>query len=292
MNVYLSDTTNWPKSWKRPDKYLTLHLRARFYGEKDDDILDTRILKCPQVHRKLVEPKPTVLLTLEHEKYSPTEDSPLIYPTVNGFIEDSIFELFSSGDDFKAVNKKFLKDVKYIQKIVLKQGTNKVTVHLFCLGERIDFGVFGVWKRKLEKSLRGKSNLFEVKIYIFTDEPVGNRTLCGGLIVFNLSRDPSTTCSVYQKLKYMFVRNHSTECTGPCRLITTYGRIIYKSGGSVKRSKSDDRLLCKICLDREVKVIYLPCKHLIVCEKCHSELQRGNCSLCRQRVLSSHEVFF
>uniref|UniRef100_A0A2C9M8E5 RING-type domain-containing protein n=1 Tax=Biomphalaria glabrata TaxID=6526 RepID=A0A2C9M8E5_BIOGL len=39
---------------------------------------------------------------------------------------------------------------------------------------------------------------------------------------------------------------------------------------------------CKICMDKEVAVVFLPCGHLISCAECASAMR--NCPLCRQDV--------
>ncbi|CAG5128038.1 unnamed protein product [Candidula unifasciata] len=41
-------------------------------------------------------------------------------------------------------------------------------------------------------------------------------------------------------------------------------------------------LTCKICMDKEVKIVFLPCGHLISCQECAVALQ--DCPLCRSHI--------
>ncbi|KAF7678012.1 putative inhibitor of apoptosis, partial [Astathelohania contejeani] len=40
---------------------------------------------------------------------------------------------------------------------------------------------------------------------------------------------------------------------------------------------------CKICMDKKINVIILPCKHMVICSTCLLSLQ--NCPICRQDIL-------
>lgn len=319
MNLYLGKSCieSWSESWKKtkPKIFLTL------YEEDNVEItpMEIRILKCPSVHRTLVQLKQSVLLTFELQKDG-LPDLPLLFPTLNSFVEDTIFHLIGSGDSFEDINREFLPAVNHIKKLVLREN-RKSLVNLFCLGETIDFDIFKVWKQKLQRSLKNKSHLIEIRIYIFNDRPTTILPLCEGLTIFNLSRDPHVRYTVYQKLKYMYVRSHGA-CT--CKLISAIGRIIYndedrsylkpftskrklelidiptlkkkKREAEEKTDELEHKLRCKICLDKEIKICYLPCKHLAVCERCH-EIQLSdddnfhNCPVCRQPVMDSHEIF-
>jgi len=39
---------------------------------------------------------------------------------------------------------------------------------------------------------------------------------------------------------------------------------------------------CKICMDNEVGVVFLPCGHLVSCVRCATAI--SNCALCRQPI--------
>ncbi|XP_054708293.1 putative inhibitor of apoptosis [Uloborus diversus] len=43
-----------------------------------------------------------------------------------------------------------------------------------------------------------------------------------------------------------------------------------------------DRCLCKICMDREVSIVFLPCGHLLACTSCAPALQC--CPMCRKAI--------
>lgn len=277
MNLYLTQShINWP----RPKTYLTL------YDEDGSEctVLEDLILRCPHVQQKLLTAQ-SVLLTFERPL---EEDTSLIFPTED-FVEDTIYELYSSGENFQDVNKKFLSEVNSIKKTV------RGKLNLFLLGKSIDFDVFNVWRRKLRKSLKG----IEIRIYMFNDDCIGIVELCDGLSVWNLKHDQHLRRSVFRKLKYMFVRSHATDCAGgSCKIVSAIGRVIYveedesyfktftHSRQTIEvRPSNEDRLLCKICLDRQFNVIYLPCKHLAVCEQCHSKLKDNKkCIICRKKV--------
>merc|ERR550534_2538454 len=48
--------------------------------------------------------------------------------------------------------------------------------------------------------------------------------------------------------------------------------------------------LCKICLDREVSQVFLPCGHSICCNKCVIGLQI--CPICRENIRKSQILYF
>merc|ERR1711971_271851 len=48
--------------------------------------------------------------------------------------------------------------------------------------------------------------------------------------------------------------------------------------------------LCKVCLDKEVSQIFLPCGHSICCNKCAIGLQK--CPICRGNIQKSQTIYF
>ncbi|XP_078340928.1 uncharacterized protein LOC111106726 isoform X2 [Crassostrea virginica] len=50
------------------------------------------------------------------------------------------------------------------------------------------------------------------------------------------------------------------------------------------------RAECKVCLVEEVQVLFLPCRHLVTCEKCANRL--GQCPLCRENIQDTIRVFW
>ena len=60
---------------------------------------------------------------------------------------------------------------------------------------------------------------------------------------------------------------------------------IEKENKSLKEiiEKNEDQKLCKICLDKEKRILFQPCGHLISCEKCVPSLEK-KCPMCRQFI--------
>ena len=59
----------------------------------------------------------------------------------------------------------------------------------------------------------------------------------------------------------------------------------------VKKSNSDLKQLrlCKICLTSDVKIVFLPCGHLVTCEKCSYKII--NCCICRTFIRGTVKTF-
>lgn len=323
MNLHLSTSyvESWSDYWKKikPKTFLTL------YEEDVDKVahLETLILKCPLVHRKLCQPKPTVLLAAEQQTDG-LPDLPLLFPVSRTFVEDTVFQLMGAANSFQCINGEFLPAVQNLVELWLRKEAGKFSLSVFCLGENVDLDLFDAWKLQLGSRLVNKSSVMEIRIYIFNPSTISISPLCEGLTVFNLSQDPHLRSTVCQKLKYMFARGHGA-CS--CSLNSTIGRVIYRGddeddrsyieplrvaqgkieivdASTLKRKKCKAqslarhlkrRLRCKICLDLEVKVVYLPCGHLAVCGRCHAvQSEKGRdatCVMCRQKVTGCHEIF-
>ncbi|XP_061416862.1 tumor susceptibility gene 101 protein-like [Lethenteron reissneri] len=50
-----------------------------------------------------------------------------------------------------------------------------------------------------------------------------------------------------------------------------------------------DRHTCKVCMDNEVSVVFVPCGHLVACQECASSL--ANCPICRAAVREAVRTF-
>lgn len=57
---------------------------------------------------------------------------------------------------------------------------------------------------------------------------------------------------------------------------------------SAQPTQDYDRLLCKVCLDAEIRVLFSPCGHLACCAGCAPALQR--CPICRRTVTSKMQA--
>jgi len=46
---------------------------------------------------------------------------------------------------------------------------------------------------------------------------------------------------------------------------------------------------CCVCMDSELKVVFIPCRHLCVCEECSGEID--HCPICRAHIVERLNVF-
>ena len=53
-------------------------------------------------------------------------------------------------------------------------------------------------------------------------------------------------------------------------------------------SDIEEHKLCKVCYSREMSVVFMPCKHLICCERCASKLTE--CAYCRFPIDKSQNI--
>lgn len=51
------------------------------------------------------------------------------------------------------------------------------------------------------------------------------------------------------------------------------------------------RIVCKICLEKEVEVLFLPCNHLVSCQGCKERLTQKKCPLCRDTYKDTIRVY-
>lgn len=51
------------------------------------------------------------------------------------------------------------------------------------------------------------------------------------------------------------------------------------------------RVMCKICLEKEVEVLFLPCKHLVSCQSCKERLAQKKCPFCRDTYQATIRVY-
>jgi hypothetical protein len=69
----------------------------------------------------------------------------------------------------------------------------------------------------------------------------------------------------------------------------------YMSSGSQSSQSSqssepeENRLLCKVCLDREIGVVFLPCGHFVTCTQCAPGM--SDCPICRTVIRGSVRTF-
>lgn len=51
----------------------------------------------------------------------------------------------------------------------------------------------------------------------------------------------------------------------------------------------DNKLLCKVCLENELSVVFMPCKHMVCCSDCSVTCDK--CIICRQNITSFLKIF-
>lgn len=59
---------------------------------------------------------------------------------------------------------------------------------------------------------------------------------------------------------------------------------------AVEKPTDSSRVTCKVCLDREVSLVFVPCGHLVSCSSCADHLT--DCPVCRKRITSKIRTFF
>ncbi|KAL3257292.1 hypothetical protein MRX96_046499 [Rhipicephalus microplus] len=75
-----------------------------------------------------------------------------------------------------------------------------------------------------------------------------------------------------------------------CIVGESYRRIRVFRFGSLENLRLKDQRLCKVCLDAEVGVVFLPCGHLVACPACASAL--SDCPVCRASIRGTVRTFF
>ena len=50
-----------------------------------------------------------------------------------------------------------------------------------------------------------------------------------------------------------------------------------------------DQRTCRICMDKDVNTVFLPCGHLVCCQDCAQELRQ--CPICRGMVRGTVKTF-
>ena len=50
-----------------------------------------------------------------------------------------------------------------------------------------------------------------------------------------------------------------------------------------------EQMLCKICMDNDANIVFLPCGHLVACAECAPHLRK--CAICRKLVKGTVRAF-
>ena len=70
----------------------------------------------------------------------------------------------------------------------------------------------------------------------------------------------------------------------------TLPEVMYDVEELQKRNETlKSNITCKVCMDHNLGVLFLPCRHLICCEPCSDSVKR--CPLCRQHIIGTIKAF-
>lgn len=64
--------------------------------------------------------------------------------------------------------------------------------------------------------------------------------------------------------------------------LSSYDSTLSIDGLQDENRRFKNQLQCKICMDGNANVVFLPCGHMIACVKCSPALRK--CGICRQRI--------
>ena len=70
--------------------------------------------------------------------------------------------------------------------------------------------------------------------------------------------------------------------------------VLFNTGTLVKKIKEEnerlkDSQLCKICMDEEMQVLFVPCNHMVACEDCAIIVKQ--CPICRVDITNTIRVY-
>jgi len=55
--------------------------------------------------------------------------------------------------------------------------------------------------------------------------------------------------------------------------------------------KSEDKLCCCVCMEKEKCMIVMPCRHMPYCEECSKKRNSSVCPLCKGPIVELHKIF-
>ena len=58
---------------------------------------------------------------------------------------------------------------------------------------------------------------------------------------------------------------------------------------SVMEGKGNEGLRCKVCLDRYIDLVLIPCRHAQICGICSRQLKR--CPVCRKDIVATLDIY-
>ncbi|KAK6054876.1 hypothetical protein COOONC_07619 [Cooperia oncophora] len=79
-----------------------------------------------------------------------------------------------------------------------------------------------------------------------------------------------------------------------CQLETEKEQAVKESEqlrGEISRLRQKTGVECCICLEKKPCVVFMPCRHMVICDSCHALSTFTQCPLCRAQVCDSIKVF-
>ena len=120
-----------------------------------------------------------------------------------------------------------------------------------------------------------KGHIFHFRVIALGGACIQIEKDCLGKI-FGLALSLKISSTLYGvQVKHMKCMEFLETCT--CSFITGASSSLEEEYKTLKEEK-----LCKLCMEREVEVTFLPCGHLVSCNKCAQPLKE--CPICRQRI--------
>ena len=60
-----------------------------------------------------------------------------------------------------------------------------------------------------------------------------------------------------------------------------------------KTNDDEDKKLCSICLDNKKDHLFMPCRHLCICEDCSKKIniKKDKCIICREKIESIIKIY-
>lgn len=112
-------------------------------------------------------------------------------------------------------------------------------------------------------SLHGKNYVFDIRRTLRQFQDDIQRTMFKLNTIFNagLSQDTITDCDTTQS-----VTEQSTD------------------------QENEEKILCRICMDRPVDLAFIPCHHMISCGSCGSDCD--SCPICRTPIIEKSKIFY
>ncbi|XP_047365304.1 baculoviral IAP repeat-containing protein 7-like isoform X2 [Vespa velutina] len=134
-------------------------------------------------------------------------------------------------------------------------------------------------------------------IQYFLSLLITEQTLNTSARSMNNSEDSNTCPTINRENERENVQEECTNSTQSCEISDTEDKVLQKANTNSEVSDSlaeenrrlKEARLCKICMDREIAVVFLPCGHLATCVHCAPSLTY--CPICRQEIRATVRTF-